>query len=99
PLICCFCPLFAPLGTGVVITFIGLIIMQVGMDWVAGGKGNPKYGCPVYLGISVAVIIVLRLSTRYVKGFPSNVAVLLGILFGFLLTWLMNEVNVSGLHD
>ncbi len=29
----------------------------------------------------------------------SNVAVLLGIVFGFLLSWMMNEVNLSGLHD
>ncbi|EET6315349.1 urate/proton symporter UacT, partial [Escherichia coli] len=46
-----------------------------------------------------AVLIFILLITRYAKGFMSNVAVLLGIVFGFLLSWMMNEVNLSGLHD
>ncbi len=62
-------------------------------------KGNPQYGNPVYLGISFAVLIFILLITRYAKGLMSNVAVLLGIVFGFLLSWMMNEVNLSGLHD
>ena len=99
PLIGRLMPLFPPLVTGVVITSIGLSIIQVGIDWAAGGKGNPQYGNPVYLGISFAVLIFILLITRYAKGFMSNVAVLLGIVFGFLLSWMMNEVNLSGLHD
>lgn len=96
PLIGRLMPLFPPLVTGVVITSIGLSIIQVGIDWAAGGKGNPQYGNPVYLGISFAVLIFILLITRYAKGFMSNVAVLLGIVFGFLLSWMMNEVNLSG---
>ena len=99
PLIGRLMPLFPPLVTGVVIPSIGLSIIQVGIDWAAGGKGNPQYGNPVYLGISFAVLIFILLITRYAKGFMSNVAVLLGIVFGFLLSWMMNEVNLSGLHD
>ncbi|ENT7506032.1 urate/proton symporter UacT, partial [Shigella flexneri] len=99
PLIGRLMPLFPPLVTGVVITSIGLSIIQVGIDWAAGGKGNPQYGNPVYLGISFAVLIFILLITRYAKGLMSNVAVLLGIVFGFLLSWMMNEVNLSGLHD
>lgn len=99
PLIGRLIPLFPPLVTGVVITSIGLSIIQVGVDWAAGGKGNPEYGNPVYLGISFAVLIFILLITRYAKGFMSNVAVLLGIVFGFALSWMMNEVNLSGLQD
>ncbi|XNM79448.1 solute carrier family 23 protein [Escherichia coli] len=99
PLIGRLMPLFPPLVTGVVITSIGLSIIQVGIDWAAGGKRNLQYGNPVYLGISFAVLIFILLITRYAKGFMSNVAVLLGIVFGFLLSWMMNEVNLSGLHD
>ncbi|ENY6829899.1 solute carrier family 23 protein, partial [Shigella flexneri] len=43
PLIGRLMPLFPPLVTGVVITSIGLSIIQVGIDWAAGGKGNPQY--------------------------------------------------------
>ncbi len=93
PLIGRLMPLFPPLVTGVVITSIGLSIIQVGIDSAARSKGNPQYGNPVYLGISFAVLIFILLITRYAKGFMSNVAVLLGIVFGFLLSWMMNEVD------
>lgn len=73
--------------------------MQVGIDWAAGGKGNPEYGSPIYLGISFAVLLFILLVTRFAKGFMSNVAVLLGIVFGFGLSMMMNEVNLTGLHD
>ncbi|MEF3090784.1 nucleobase:cation symporter-2 family protein [Raoultella sp. WB_B2P2-3] len=99
PLIGRLMPLFPPLVTGVVITSIGLSIMQVGIDWAAGGKGNPEYGSPIYLGISFAVLLFILLVTRFAKGFMSNVAVLLGIVFGFGLSMMMNEVNLNGLHD
>ncbi len=89
----------SPLVTGVVITSIGLSIMQVGIDWAAGGKGNPDYGNPVYLCISFAVLLFILLVTRFAKGFMSNVAVLLGIVFGFGLSMMMNEVNLNGLYD
>lgn len=99
PLIGRLMPLFPPLVTGVVITSIGLSIMQVGIDWAAGGKGNPDYGNPVYLCISFAVLLFILLVTRFAKGFMSNVAVLLGIVFGFFLSMMMNEVNLTGLND
>lgn len=99
PLIGKLMPLFPPLVTGVVITSIGLSIIQVGIDWAAGGKGNPDYGSPVYLGISFAVLLFILLVTRFAKGFMSNVAVLLGIIFGFALSMMMNEVSLAGLYD
>ncbi|XPE48421.1 solute carrier family 23 protein [Shigella flexneri] len=36
------------------------------------------------------------LITRYAKGFMSNVAVLLGIIFGFLLSWMMMKSIYPG---
>lgn len=99
PLIGRLIPLFPPLVTGVVITSIGLSIIQVGIDWAAGGRGNPHYGDPVYLAISFAVLLFILIVTRFAKGFMSNVAVLLGIVFGFVLSLMVNEVNLSGLHD
>ncbi|XPE60426.1 hypothetical protein ACNKHT_18470 [Shigella flexneri] len=55
----------------------------MGIDWAAGGKGNPQYGDPVYLGISFAVLIFILLITRYAKGFMSNVAVCWDVIWLF----------------
>ncbi|VVD59209.1 purine permease [Pandoraea aquatica] len=90
---------FPPIVTGIVITSIGLTIIGVGINWAAGGVGNPDYGDPVYLGVSFAVLIFILLITRFVKGFFSNIAVLLGILFGFGIALLLHKVNFDGLDQ
>ncbi len=90
---------FPPIVTGIVITSIGLTIIGVGINWAAGGVGNPDYGDPVYLGVSFAVLVFILLVTRFVKGFFSNIAVLLGILFGFAIALMLHKVNFDGLDQ
>ncbi|EMO4162575.1 nucleobase:cation symporter-2 family protein [Morganella morganii] len=92
-------PLFPNMVTGIVITSIGLSIMQVGIDWAAGGKGNPEYGHPLYLGISFAVLLSILFITKFCKGFLCNISVLLGIIFGFVLSLMCNEVSFDGYAD
>ena len=91
--------LFPPVVTGTVITVIGISLMGVGINWAAGGFGNPDYGNPLYLGVSFAVLIFILLITRFVKGFFSNIAVLLGILFGFAIALMLHKVNFDGLDQ
>ena len=47
---------------------------------------NPKYASLSNIGISAAVLVSILLITKYAKGFFSNVAVLLGIILGGVLT-------------
>jgi len=90
---------FPPIVTGIVITSIGLSIVGVGINWAAGGVGNPEYGSPVYLIVSFAVLVCILLITRYVRGFFSNIAVLLGILFGFAIALALGKVSFAGLEQ
>ena len=90
---------FPPIVAGIVITAIGLAVVQVGINWAAGGVGNPEYGNPAFLGTSLAVLVFILLITRYVRGFIANISVLLGIVFGFLLALLMGRVSFQGLAD
>ncbi|GAB3628670.1 purine permease [Pandoraea terrae] len=90
---------FPPIVTGIVITSIGLTIVGVGINWAAGGVGNPEYGDPVYLGVSFAVLVFILLITRFVKGFFSNIAVLLGIVFGFIIAVLLHKVSFAGIEQ
>lgn len=99
PLIGRLMPLFPNLVTGVVITSIGVSIMGVGIDWAAGGRGNPDYGDPRYIGVSMTVLLFILLVTRFAKGFMANVSVLLGTLFGFAIAIMMGEVSFAGLQE
>ena len=62
-------PLFPPVVTGTIITVIGISLVGVGINWAAGGVGNPQYGRPLYLGIAFFVLLSILLITRFGRGF------------------------------
>ena len=87
---------FPPVVVGVVISVIGLSLMEVGINWAAGGVGNPDYGNPVYLGLSFVVLMLILLINKFGKGFVANISVLLGIVAGFVIAALLGRVNMEG---
>lgn len=90
---------FPPLVTGVVITSIGLSIIGVGINWSAGGLGSPDYGSPLYLGISLTVLVFILLIIRFASGFLANISILLGLVLGFIIALLLGKVDFNGLQD
>lgn len=56
---------FPPVVVGTVIAVIGLSLMGVGINWAAGGVGNPEYGDPVFLGLSLLVLTLILLINRF----------------------------------
>ena len=85
PLIGRLLPLFPPVVTGTIILVIGISLMRVGVNWAAGGVGNPNYGAPVYLGIAAFVLCAILAITRYATGFLASASVLIGIALGMIL--------------
>lgn len=90
-------PLFPPVVTGTVIAVIGISLMEVGVNWAAGGFGNPDYGDPVFLSLALLVLVCILLITKYLHGFLANIAVLLGIVIGFLAALALGLVSFAGL--
>ncbi|CAH2898378.1 MAG: Xanthine-uracil permease [uncultured Paraburkholderia sp.] len=87
---------FPPVVIGVVISVIGLSLMGVGINWAAGGVGNPDYGNPLYLGLSLIVLMLILLINKFAKGFLANISVLLGIVAGFVIALALGRVNMDG---
>ncbi len=79
-----------------VIAVIGLSLMGVGINWAAGGVGNPDYGNPVYLLLSLVVLSLILLINKFARGFIANISVLLGIVAGFVIAVLLGRVNMDG---
>ncbi len=92
-------PLFPAVVTGTVIAVIGISLMEVAVNWAAGGFGNPNYGAPLYLAVALGVLVCILLITKYLRGFLANIAVLLGIVIGFLAALALGQVSFAGLHD
>lgn len=92
-------PLFPPVVTGTIITVIGISLMRVGINWAGGGVGNPEFGHPLFLAMALLVMVVILLLTKYGKGFISNVAVLLGLVTGYLVAMALGQVDFGKLDE
>jgi len=92
-------PLFPPVVTGTIITVIGISLVGVGINWAAGGVGNPQYGRPLYLGIAFFVLLSILLITRFGRGFVRNISVLLGLIIGTIVAALLGQVDFSRMSD
>jgi xanthine permease len=100
---------FPPVVTGTVVLLIGVSLMKVGIHWAAGGQPmlfgpggpvpNPEYGSPINLVLAGTVLLAILLMTAYFKGFLANVAVLLGLVIGFVLAVALGRVHFGGLDD
>jgi uric acid transporter len=99
PFISKLLPLFPSVVTGSIITVIGITLMRVGLGWAGGGFGAKDFGSPGYIGVAAIVLAVILLLLRFGKGFLQNIAVLLGIVVGYLLTALLGWPNFSGFSD
>ncbi|MEO8136654.1 MAG: nucleobase:cation symporter-2 family protein, partial [Betaproteobacteria bacterium] len=113
PLMSSLVRFFPPVVTGTIITVIGISLMRVGVNWAAGGQPtirqmvdgasrevpNPAYGAPENLAIALLVLVAILLITRYMRGFIANIAVLLGLIIGFVVALAMGKVSFAGLGD
>lgn len=96
PFISRLLPLFPPVVTGTIITVVGVSLLGVGVNWAAGGAGNPRFGDPLYLAVSLMVLLVILGATKYCTGFFANIAVLLGLIAGLLVAFALGEVSFAG---
>lgn len=113
PLMSSLVRFFPPVVTGTIIAVIGISLMRVGVNWAAGGLPtmrqmvdgvlkevpNPAYGAPENLAVALLVLVVILLITKYLKGFLANIAVLLGLVVGFVVALALGKVSFAGLGD
>lgn len=97
---------FPPVVTGTVLLVIGITLIRVGIDWSAGGQpiladgsANPAFGNPVYLWISLAQLVLILGLNRYARGFLSNIAVLVGVLLGFVAAVFLGDIRLEGMAE
>lgn len=90
---------FPPVVIGTEILVVGLSLMGVAADWAAGGFGNPAYGSLQYIGLAFLVLVFILLLTKYSKGFLGSIAVLLGIVFGLLVSSMLGLTDFSAVRE
>src|SRR5699024_9335031 len=87
--------LFPPVVTGSVVTIIGITLMPVAMNYLAGGEGEKNYGDSKNIFLGVFTLVIILLIQRLSKGFIKSIAILLGLLIGDRKSTRLNSSNVS----
>ncbi|SFE91016.1 uracil-xanthine permease family protein [Roseivivax sediminis] len=85
-----------PLVTGLVVTMIGLALVQVGVQYAAGGvpaADTPEYGSALNWSMAFVVILVTLGLKFFAHGMLSLSAVLLGLLAGYVYAFAMGQVD------
>jgi len=90
---------FPPVVIGTEILVVGLALMGVSANWASGGLGNPDFGSPQFIGMSFLVLAFILIITKFSRGFVRNTAVLLGIMFGMLLSLSAGMVDFSAVEE
>ncbi|HWD03396.1 MAG TPA: nucleobase:cation symporter-2 family protein [Amycolatopsis sp.] len=87
---------FPPVVTGTVITLIGVSLLPVAVQWIAAQKPAARPGGLLLAGVTLVAVLVF---TRFLSGFWSRIALLLGLVAGTLLAWPLGEIDTSTLKQ
>lgn len=90
---------FPAVVTGTIITMIGVVLMRVGVAWAGGGAAASDFGAAGYLSVAAFVLAVILLVIRFASGFLQNMAVLIGIAAGYLVTIALGWPDFSGIQS
>ena len=91
---------FPAVVTGTIITMIGVVLMRVGVDWAGGGAGGGGFR---RRGLSAdrrtRACRHSAASSNSPRGFVQNMAVLIGITVGYLVTIALGWTDFSGIQN
>lgn len=90
---------FPPVVTGCVVTIIGITLIPVAMNNVAGGQGSPDFGSLSNIALAFGTLVIILLINRFFKGFIRSISILLGILIGAVAASFMGKVNFTAVNE
>ncbi len=90
---------FPPVVTGSVVTIIGLTLIPVAMNNVAGGQGSPDFGSLSNIGLAFGTLLFIIFLYRFSKGFIRAISILIGLIGGTIAAFLMGKVNFAAVGD
>lgn len=90
---------FPPVVTGSVVTIIGLTLIPVAINNLAGGQGASDFGSATNLSLGFGTLIFIILMYRFSKGFIRSISILIGIIIGTIVAGLMGKVDFTAVAE
>ncbi|MFP4296604.1 MAG: uracil-xanthine permease family protein [Spirulinaceae cyanobacterium] len=94
--------IITPLVTGIVVTLIGLTLINVGITSIGGGvpaRNNETFGDPTFLGVAFLVLIIIIALNSLNNSFLRMSSIVIGLVVGYLVSIPLGLVNFSGLSE
>lgn len=86
---------FPPLVVGCVLITIGISLLGIGANYIAGGAGAEDFGSRQNLLLGFSVFCIITLLSRFGKRTLKTLSILIGIGVGYVLAVLMGKVDFS----
>lgn len=91
---------FPPIVIGCVLMAIGLSLLPVGTDYLAGGKEAVEagtYGSWQNILVGLTVMLVVVAFQRWGKGFSKTVAILIAVVVGYIISGFLGMVDFAAI--
>ena len=85
--------------TPVVSACVVIAILSVGMDSWGGGNGAADFGSWYHLLVGTFTLVVCLVSRYLLKGVYKNLNILVGLIFGYLLSVIFTVANIAPMVD
>ncbi|MCM3600526.1 purine permease [Robertmurraya korlensis] len=90
---------FPPVVTGSVVTIIGITLIPVAINNMAGGQGSPDFGSMTNISLAFGTLLFIIVLYRFFTGFVRSISILLGLLVGTVVAAFMGMVNFSAVAE
>jgi xanthine permease len=90
---------FPPIVTGSVVTVIGITLIPVAMNNMAGGQGAKDFGDLSNIALSFGVLLFIICLYRFFTGFVRSIAILIGMVAGTIVAAFMGKVDFSAVSE
>lgn len=86
---------FPPVVTGSLVTIIGMTLIPVAMNNMAGGQGSSDFGSLSNILLSFGTLLFIVVLYKFSSGFMRAISILLGLIAGTVAAAFMGKVDFS----
>jgi xanthine permease len=86
---------FSSLVNSIIVIIIGLYLIPVGIDYLAGGAGSANYGAPINLAIGGLVFVIAITLNQLLTGYARILSLLVAIVVGYVAAFAAGMVNFA----
>jgi xanthine permease len=86
---------FPPVVTGSVVTIIGITLIPVAMNNMAGGQGSADFGSLANLSLAFGTLLIILVLYKFFTGFIRSISILAGLVIGTVAASFMGMVDVG----